>query len=193
MNKTEFMRQLKKELRIRNVKDIPEILADYEEHFAAAIDEKTEQEIIEELGSVSQIADEYSVNKGGLNIVSQNGSQNANQTIIYKKGGDSGLFVLLIFLDVILGIAIAGVIFAVVVSLTAGSAALIVGGSINSVFSFFIFGAVSIKFAGFFASLAAVGLGILGIFSIKPTFKLIFKLIKQYIALHKRALVGGNV
>lgn len=193
MNKSEFLRQLKNELRLRNVNDIPEILADYEEHFAAALDEKTEEEIIEELGPVFQIANEYAANRSSGNNNRPVQNNNQNQTVVYKKKGDSGLFLLLIFLDVVLGIAAAATLFSLVVSLCAVSISCVVAGGIYSVYSFFIFGAVAIKFAGFFASIGVVIAGVLAAFAIKPVIKGIITLIKKYASLHKRALVGGQV
>lgn len=184
MNKSEFMRQLKKELRKRNVNDIPEILADYEEHFAAAIDEKTEQEIVEELGSPFQIADEYAINRY---------SSNTNVQTVYKKiqSPRIGLIILLIFFDLIFGIAIASIIFSLVVSLAAVALSCIAGGCVWAVFSFFVFGAVAIKFAGFFVALAVVFLGLVAAFSVKPATKGVIHLGKQYIKLH-RVILGGK-
>jgi len=190
MNKSEFMKELKRELKKRNVSDIPEILADYEEHFTAAIDEKTEQEIIEELGSVSQIADEYAANRQTADVNANNG-----QVIIYKNAPRPhvGLFVLLIVFDVIFGIAIASVIFSLAVAFIAVMASCIVGGGIWTVASFYVFGAVAIKFAGLFVSLAVMILGVLAAFAIKPIIKSIILLCKQYGKLHVKVLgIGGN-
>lgn len=184
MNKSEFMRELKRELKKRNVNDIPEILSDYEEHFSAGKNAyKTEWEIVEELGPINLIADEYSViNKGG------------NAKVIYKNTPRPhiGLFIALIFFDVIIGIAAVSVIFALLVSLVAVSVSMVIGGGVYAVFSFFLFGVVSIKFAGFFIALAAMILGILAGLSIKPAIKSTIFLIKQYFNLHKRIL-GGKV
>lgn len=183
MNKLEFLRLLKRELKKRNIKDIPEIMADYEAHFQEGEAGKTEQEIIEELGPVNLIADEYSrVN------------QNSGTRVIYKDAPhlNIGLFILLIFFDIVVGIAAVSVIFALFASLVAVCASFVIGGGAYAVASFFIFGAFSIKLAGFFVSLAVISLGVLAGFAVRPSIKGIIFLGKQYFGLHKKVL-GGRV
>lgn len=189
MNKKEFIRQLKKELRKRNVNDIPEILADYEEHFQAKLEEKTEEEIVLELGSISQIADEYAANRYNGNSV----SDKKGKPVTYNTGKKPRVWVavLLIGFDLVFGIAIASIIFSLVVSLAAVAFSFVVGGGFYAVFSFIMFGSVAVKFAGFFASLALVALGLLAAFSIKPVIKGVIALGKQYVKLHK-VLIGGR-
>lgn len=60
MTKENFLEQLRKELKLNNVSDIDEIIADYEEHFEFKAEEgKTEEEIVKKLASPEIIAREY--------------------------------------------------------------------------------------------------------------------------------------
>ena len=60
MTKENFLEQLRKELKLKNVSDIDEIIADYEEHFEFKVEEgKTEEEIVKKLASPEIIAREY--------------------------------------------------------------------------------------------------------------------------------------
>lgn len=60
MTKQEFLSGLELALKRKGVGDIPEIIADYNEHFdAGAASGKSEQQIIIELGAIDSIAGEY--------------------------------------------------------------------------------------------------------------------------------------
>ena len=194
MNKSEFMRRLKHGLRIRKVNDISEILSDYEEHFTRGYEEfKTEEEIVEELGSIDVIVNEYAKNeKMWLTDV----VNNDNATRQVKAGGNNGTntagLVLLIIFDVIFGIAIAAIIFSVTIGFIATSVSLVAFGGVFAVGSFIIFGSMAVKFAGFFIAIGIVILGVLAAMLIKPLIKSLILLIKQYVKFHIK-VAGGNV
>lgn len=60
MKKDEFILALKQALITQNTSDIEEIISDFEDHFAAALQEgKTEEEITETLGHPALIAEQY--------------------------------------------------------------------------------------------------------------------------------------
>lgn len=60
MNKKDFFKELKKELEIRNVSEIEDILSDFEEHFEYKLEEgKTEEEITRKIGNPLDIANDY--------------------------------------------------------------------------------------------------------------------------------------
>lgn len=60
MNKLEFFKLLKLELETNGVRNVPDILADYEEHFTHGISKgKSEEEICKNLGSPLTIAKAY--------------------------------------------------------------------------------------------------------------------------------------
>lgn len=60
MNKQQFIESLKKELTMNKAQNIEDILSDYEEHFAGALEAgKSEEQIIKALGSPAEIAQNY--------------------------------------------------------------------------------------------------------------------------------------
>lgn len=65
MTKKIFIEELKRELKLYNVSDIDEIIAEYEEHFEYKLEEgKTEEEIVRRLLPVEEIAKEYAETNG---------------------------------------------------------------------------------------------------------------------------------
>lgn len=60
MTKNKYLEELRKELKLNNVEDIDEIVAEYEEHFDFKIEEGlSEEEIAKKLSSPKEIAKEY--------------------------------------------------------------------------------------------------------------------------------------
>ena len=86
MNKNEFIIILRKELNKLNVKEIDEIIEDFEEHFEFKLEEgKTEAEIVKKMGDPQDIAKEY-----------------ANQEEDYKKRHNKTIIVGLGLIDIIM-------------------------------------------------------------------------------------------
>jgi uncharacterized membrane protein len=60
MDRLEFMNILRSELSKNNVKDIDEIIFDFEEHFSCKMEEgKSEEEIVKKIGNPVEIAQDY--------------------------------------------------------------------------------------------------------------------------------------
>jgi hypothetical protein len=99
MNKSEFLSALELQLRRKNVPDIAEIIADYTEHFEVGKSaNKSEQEIIIELGAVEGIVNEYlslkstataDLGMGGVNGGNTN-DRNASGTNNGNANGEAG-------------------------------------------------------------------------------------------------------
>lgn len=69
MNKQEFLKELKKNLRGFSQEEIDDILYDYEEHFSIGLSSgKTEEEIANDLGDPKDIAQQYKKAKGNPTI-----------------------------------------------------------------------------------------------------------------------------
>lgn len=69
MNKQEYLKELRKNLRGFSQEEIDDILYDYEEHFSIGLSTgKTEEEIAEELGNPRDIAEQYKKAKGNPTI-----------------------------------------------------------------------------------------------------------------------------
>lgn len=69
MNKQEFLKELKQNLRGFSQEEIDDILYDYEEHFSIGLSSgKTEEEIAEDLGNPKDIAQQYKKAKGNPTI-----------------------------------------------------------------------------------------------------------------------------
>ncbi|HSW60217.1 MAG TPA: DUF1700 domain-containing protein [bacterium] len=72
MNKALFITRLRDSLSSLTYKEIEDIIADYEEHFRAGLENgKTESEIALSLGSPEEIARQYTVDKAGNAAVSK--------------------------------------------------------------------------------------------------------------------------
>lgn len=174
MNKNEFMQQLK---RLLPEKDKRDILLDYEEHFLSGLTEgKTEEEIVDELGTPEEVAKEY--------------GYNAEKS---APKGNTAAGVGLIFLDIFL--VISGLIFglfAAWLSLWAVPFALFVAALGIIALSFVSFAAIALPwFILFTTGVALLAFSVLFGIGMFYLTKGIFSLIKMYFKLHVSAFSGN--
>lgn len=94
MNKEEFLKTLESYLRDFTSDERRDILYDYEEHFRIGQESgKTEQELIEELGDPSIIADQYKCNDNFEKFVLSNESESATEFTEEEKKGEYKEFI----------------------------------------------------------------------------------------------------
>ena len=177
MNEQEFLKILNGKLKHLDVRQREEILADFKEHFAIALERgKSEQEISESLGDPKAIAKQYSVqaavrkageHKSFLNVLCMIGSM-----ISYKIGGGLIMGILYFVASVVLFC-----LFATCVGIMVAGMGSAVGGVAYLLSGSYIFGAL-----GIFSGLLMGPGGIL-------LFRLVLKLLKVlFAALHRLAV-----
>ncbi|MFV0498877.1 MAG: HAAS signaling domain-containing protein [Bacilli bacterium] len=164
MNKKEYLKNLSEELKGRNIKNIEDIIDDYDDLIYQKMQQDlSEEDAINELGSVKDLADSYGTTHSSTNN---------------KKSGSNMAFIILQVFNVFVGIAaffgIVGVIFGIIGG--------IVGLSVSSVIMLILL--VTGTFSSVATNLIAVAIALLCVFGVVFLIvlsKLLYKLLYNYV------------
>ncbi len=127
MNKEEFMKTLKQSLGNVNASEREDILYDYEEHFRIGFEKnKTEEEIIKELGDPKTIGKSYIASAAVEDAIENPSTKNIGKAILAAVA--LGFFNLVIVLGPFIGLV------AVLISLFIAAIAIFIGG-VASIFA----------------------------------------------------------
>ncbi len=176
MNKTEYLEKLNYELKQRKVKDIEEIIREYDDHFAYKMKQgKTEEEIANKLADPALIAREFAEDKDISNI--------KFQKVAVKTG--------IVFIDIIV-LLIAILLFSWVLVIGVFSLSVLIIGlmlvlnlNIENIIPYIPY------YGKVLFSISCFGLSILSVIGTKYSYDYIRQWINVYLRWHKNVLDKG--
>lgn len=191
MNKNQFLDVLKYYLKDFNKADMEDILYDYEEHFRVGKEKgKSEYEIVEELGSPRDIANQYR-EASGMGKIDDNRHQKPIGTSIIIFIG-LFLFNLIFVLGAYIGIAggiigICAAAFAITFSGAAIMFASIFGGLLGN---YFTTPDITARIGIFFIGIGTVALGLLACIGMFYVVKFFAKITVKYVKWNIKTIRG---
>ncbi|PJI07779.1 MULTISPECIES: HAAS signaling domain-containing protein [Clostridium] len=191
MNKNQFLDVLKYYLKDFNKSDMEDILYDYEEHFRVGKEKgKSEYEIVEELGSPKDIANQYR-EASGMERIDDNSKQKSIGASIVSLIGLL-LFNLIFVLGVYIGMAgcVIG-LCAAAFAITFSGAAIMFVSIFGGLFSnYFILPDAVARIGIFFIGVGTVALGLLACIGMFYVVKFFAKVTVKYVKWNIKTIRG---